>query len=92
MADRGVVAWAIASDERNLRDLEDFVDALDIDMPVLIDDGGEVNAQYQLDSAIGSAPYPQNWVIGTDGNIAYVSSRSDVDAMVAVIEAELAGR
>lgn len=46
---------------------------------------------YPVAEAFPSAAYPQIWVVGTDGNIAYVANLLDYDAITAVIEAELAG-
>jgi peroxiredoxin len=86
-----VVVWAIASEERNIDELERFVDALDLSMPVLYDEGGLVHADYVTLPYVPSAAYPEEWIIGTDGAIAYHASLYDHAAVVAVIEAELAG-
>ena len=69
----------------------DFAEQLGIEMPILWDEGGAVHALYPIEQAFPSAAYPQEWLIGTEGNIAYVANELDHDALIAVIERELGG-
>lgn len=90
--DQGLVVWAIASDEHDDGSaVRDFVERLDVEMPVLWDAGGAVHALYPMEQAFPSAAFPQQWLIGTDGRIAYVANTLDHDALTAAIERELAG-
>lgn len=58
-------------------------------MPVLVDDA-RVSEQYFIESAFPTAAYPKDWIIGVDGTIQYENNRYEYDAMVEVIERELA--
>lgn len=82
--------WAIASADP-LEEVERFRDALGLELPILYDEGGAVHAEYVQASAFATAAYPQQWVIGTDGNIAWSHNEYEVGELRAVIEAELAG-
>lgn len=88
--DAGVVVWAIASD-----DPEDavraFADALALELPLLLDEGGAVKASYPQTMAFPTAAFPQLWVVGTDGRVAYVANEYEAGELTAVLEAELAG-
>ncbi len=85
-----MVVWAIASADP-LQQVEQFRDALGLELPILYDAGGVVHQDYVQTAAFPSAAYPQQWVIGTDGNIAWSKNEYDVGELRAVIEAELAG-
>ncbi len=86
-----MVVWAIASEERDDSVARNFAEALDLTMPVLIDEGGIVHAQYLLQSTVPSAAYPEEWIIGTDGTVVYRATEYDSSAVIATIEDELAG-
>jgi hypothetical protein len=58
-------------------------------MPILWDEGGEVHSRYAQEAAFDGANYPQNWIIGSDGRIAYVANIYDPEAIRAVLDAEL---
>lgn len=91
-ADQGVVVWAIATPGEGSESeaaVRDFAEALGITMPVLLDDGGLVHAQWPIPGG-ADAPYPQEWIVGTDGDIAWFDREFDLDEAIAVIEAELA--
>jgi len=60
-------------------------------MPVLVDRDGAVWEMYREAGAFDTAPYPQEWLVGTDGRVAYYSNQLEIDAVRAAIEAELAG-
>lgn len=82
--------WAIAHNEQ-IEGVREFRDAFDIDMPILYDETGEVASAYRLQQAFPTGAYPHDWVIGTDGNVAYANNRFEPDEMIEVIEAELRG-
>ena len=84
------MVWAIASDDQ--RDaVEAFRDALGLELTILLDEGGEVKASYPQTMPFPTGAFPQEWVIGTDGTIAYTTNEYEVGDLIAVIEAELAG-
>ena len=83
------MVWAIA-DQDTVQALEQFRDFFDVGIPILPDEDGLVHADYTQTSAYSSAAYPQEWLVGTDGNIAYVANALEYDALVAAIEGELA--
>ncbi|MSQ04299.1 MAG: redoxin domain-containing protein [Myxococcales bacterium] len=90
--DQGLVAWAIADQEHDGGDAARFfAEQLGIDLPILLDRGGLVHALYPIEQAFPSAAYPQQWLVGTDGRIAYVANELDHDALTAAIERELNG-
>ena len=86
--DAGVQVWAIASNE-SPREVEEFVERLDIDMPVLLDITGDVAAQYAAAGKFETAPYPQEWLVGRDGTIVYYDNELDIDRLLEAIESEL---
>jgi peroxiredoxin len=88
--DQGVRVWGITSreDEQVVRT---FVEQYGVTFPVLLDSNGDVNRDYRQDPAFPSAAYPQDWVIGTDGKVAYVNNGFELDAMETALDNELAG-
>ncbi len=84
-----MVVWGIGSDD-TFEDLVAFRDQMGLTFPILYDEGGAVQALYAQQSAFESTVYPQDWIIGSDGRVAYVNNGYDPEAMIAVIEAELA--
>ncbi len=82
--------WAIAHNE-DIQAVRDFRDAFDIEMPILYDETGQVANAYRLQQSFPTGAYPHDWVIGTDGNVAYANNRYEADEMIAVIQAELRG-
>ena len=89
-ADEGLVVWAISTHE-DVEPVARWVEDFDIDLPVLLDKDGAVTELYEQTKPFPSAVYPQEWLIGTDGVIEYYENTFQYDALVAVIEAELAG-
>lgn len=85
------MVWAIASSEASIADAERFADLLQLTLPVLYDEGGLVHDQYVSTSSVPAAAFPQEWIVGRDGTIVYQASQYNYDAVVDVIEAELAG-
>ncbi len=67
-----------------------FVDQMGVTFPVLWDDGGAVLAQYAQYGVDTNSAYPQDWIIGADGTVAYHNDHYEPDEMLAIIEAELA--
>ena len=90
--DQGVVVWGIGSPDPG-RETEEqlaaYRDQYGITFPILLDEGGVVIDQYSQD-LFEVSPYPQDWVIGVDGKVAYVNTAYEIDEITAVIEAELA--
>ena len=83
------MVWAIASRERE-EAVRDWAETFDIDIPVLLDGDGSVAALYQATMAFPTGAYPQEWVVGTDGVIEYYANEYEYEALVSVIEQELA--
>lgn len=88
--DLGVQVVAIASNESRSA-VENFDEQLSLDLPVLYDGDGRVWGMYQEAGAFTTAPYPQEWLIGTDGVVVYYANELEIDAVTAAIAAELAG-
>ncbi len=83
--------WGIASREND--DLvRRYVAQHGLTFPVLLDRDGAVNALYRQSPAFPTAAYPQDWIIGADGRVAYVHNGFEPDAMQAVLEAWLEAR
>ena len=70
--------------------VEAFAEQMGLTFPVLYDGGGVVHDSYQQALKFNNTIYPQDWIIGVDGTVVYVSNTYDAGAMAAVIEAELA--
>ncbi len=71
-----------------IEDLEAFVNAFQLTFPILLDDQN-VTADYRQNGAI--SPFPLDYVIDQNGNVAYYRTEYEPEAMVAVIEELLAG-
>ena len=67
--------------------IEMFGEALDLNLPVLADNGN-ASHQYPLDQAFPSAAFPKQFVVGRDGTIIYVNNRYEYDSLKAVLESE----
>lgn len=67
--------------------LEAFVAAFQITFPVLLDDQNII-AGYRQNGAL--SPFPLDYIIDQDGNVAYYRTEYEPEAMVAVIEDLLA--
>lgn len=83
--------WAVATREDADR-LRDWAEYFAIDLPILDDADGTVSALYQGTMSFPTGAYPQQWLIGTDGVIEYYANEYYHDALVEVIERELAER
>jgi len=83
------VVWGVATEEDEAL-LREYAGAFGLTYPILVDADGSVVETYFQHFAFASAAYPQDWIVGTDGDIVYVNNGFELDAMVAVIESELA--
>ena len=70
-----------------IADLEAFVAAFQITFPVLLDNEN-ITSLYRQSGAI--SPFPLDYVIDQSGNVAYLRTEYDPDAMAEVIEELLA--
>ena len=86
---RGVVVWGIGSQDE-FSTLEGFAKQMGLTFPVLWDDGAVVKAEYDPGKVPTNSAYPQDWIVGVDGTIAYVNTTYEPDEMFAILEAELA--
>ncbi len=68
--------------------VESFRDAYGLELRMFAE-GGSVHTQYQQELAFPTGAYPQEWIVGTDGRIAYVNNTFEVDAVVEVLDAQL---
>ena len=88
--DEGVRVWGIANREA-AETVRGYTEALGLTYPILLDEDGVVQMSYMMQAAFDTAAYPQDWVIGTDGRVAYVNNGYEPDEIAAVVEQELAG-
>ncbi len=86
--DQGLVVWGIGSED-TYEGLVAFRDRMGVSFPILFDEGRVVQAEYDQARAFRGTIYPQDWIIGPDGTVLYVSSTYDIDAMTAIIDALL---
>ena len=80
--------WAIGSLDPEETIIE-FAEDFDITIPVLIDADGEAAKLYPYPMAFPTALFPQIWIVGVDGKVAYVSNHYEPDAIALVLQAEL---
>ena len=86
--DRGVVVWGIASQDDRAQVLR-FRDQMGATFPILLDENAEVLNRYgRLRHSFGTL-YPQDWIVGKDGKVAYVNPGYELDEMTAILEEEL---
>jgi len=84
-----VQVWGIGSEDG--RDvLEIFAEQMGITFPVLFDDGAVVQQDYNPGQNTTNSVYPQDWIIGVDGTVVYVSTSYNPEEMIEILEAELA--
>ena len=67
-----------------------YRDDLGLTFPILVDETGAVHEAYSQQTAFGGTIYPQDWIIGSDGRVAYINNGYDPEAMQAILEADLA--
>ena len=70
----------------------DFIDAAEVTLPVLLDEGGQVYMRWSMADNLGLAvsPYPVQAVIDREGTIVYLSRTHDPGAVREAIDAALA--
>ena len=83
-----MVVWGIGGSD-SYSDLESFRDQMGLTFPILYDPGGQVLYQYEQEWAFWNTIYPQDWVIGVDGKVAYVNSGYEPDEIIVVLDNEL---
>jgi peroxiredoxin len=82
--------WAIGPEDE-LANLTSYTQQLGLTYPVLYDpEGLEAHANYVIDFKTTNSVYPQDWIVGVDGRVRYVSASYEPAAMIAVLEEELA--
>ncbi len=70
-------------------DLQVFLNAFQVSFPILLDNGNIYYNQYRQSG--GTSPFPLDYVIDQEGNVAYFSTEYDPEAMIAVIDQLLGG-
>ena len=65
------------------------MDQYGLSYPILLDTDGSVKQEYQQVLAFPSAAYPQDWIIGNEGEVIYMNNHFELDAMVQAIESQL---
>jgi len=84
----GLQVWGIASNEPT-NVLMNFRENLGITFPILEDPDGSVFAQYSMSMGLPTAAYPQDWIVGSDGKVAYINNHYEPAQIISVIESEL---
>ena len=84
-----MVVWGIGSQDA-FGTLQGFTNQMGLTFPVLWDDGAAVKGLYDPGKTPTNSVYPQDWIVGVDGTIAYVGTSYKPEEMYAILEAELA--
>ena len=82
------MVWGISSRE-SASAVESFRDYFGLTFPILLDESGAVLDDYSQAAAFPTAAFPQDWVIGTGGEVAYVNNGYEPDELRAVVEEQL---
>jgi peroxiredoxin len=84
------VIWAIGPEDE-FAQLAAYTEQLGLTYPVLYDpEGLEAHSQYLIEGTTTNSVFPQDWIIGVDGTVRYVSTAYEPSHMIAVLEEELA--
>ena len=83
-----VVLWLVNPDD-SLVAAYNFVGALGMRLPVLLDSGGQNYQAYPRDSADSFGPFPVHVVVDQDGIIRYLRFQSDLPALKEQVDALL---
>lgn len=84
------MVWGIGTQDTQ-ENVELFTKQFGPTFPVLFDDQGVVfRTSYLMDTLFGTSLFPQLWVVGVDGTLVYSSNQHDLDALLEVLDAELA--
>ena len=84
-----MVVWGIGSQD-SLSSLQGFATQMGLTFPVLFDDGAVVQADYDPGKQATNSVYPQDWIIGADGNLVYVNTTYEREEIFALLDDELA--
>jgi peroxiredoxin len=87
--DEGLVVWGIGGIDEDYETVANFVEYMGLTYPILIDADGSIFDAYTQQTAFGQAFFPQEWIIGADGRVAYVNNTYEPDAIIEIIEREL---
>ena len=83
--EQGVSLVGIASRE-SAATVQQYRDSLGLDFPILLDTDGSVFNAYAQTTDSQSVLYPQDWIIGPDGHVAWLSSHYLPDELVRVVD------
>ena len=83
------MVWGIGSEDA-LATLQAAKEQMGLTYPILYDEGATVKASYNPGDKATNSMYPQDWIVGVDGTIIYVSTVYDPTTMIALIEGEIA--
>jgi peroxiredoxin len=86
--DQGLVVWGIGPDD-DFETLVNYQAQYGITFPILFDELGAVHELYNQQRAFQGTIYPDEWIIGADGKVVYLSAGYDYAEMKAVVEEEL---
>ncbi len=81
--EQDVVVLGLNSGNDSAEDLEAFVNAFQVTFPILLDANTIIGQYRQSGSA---TPYPLDYVIDQQGQVAYFSTEYDAEAMVVVVD------
>lgn len=84
-----LVVWLV-NPEDGLDRTYEFLDGADVELPSLIDTGGEIYRRYPRGEATSYAPFPVHVIIDQEGVIRYLSYQYDADALRRTIDELLA--
>lgn len=82
------MVWGIGPDD-DFDTLVTYQQQYGISFPILFDELGMVHEQYNQQRAFQGTVYPDEWIIGADGKVVYISAGYDYAAMKAIVEQEL---
>jgi peroxiredoxin len=83
------VVWAIASYDSEVDEVLAFRDALGLTFPVLHDIDHLVYDSYEVQSRYPSTAYPKDYIIDSQGVVAYVNNGYEPQEWIPIIEREL---
>ncbi len=83
------MVWGIVSQESSVDDVIEFRDALGLTFPILWDQGGAVYNSYEVLNRYTSAAFPKDYIIDTEGVVAYVNNGYEPDEWIPILEDEL---
>lgn len=81
--------WGIGSQD-SMEVLTVFAEQMGLTFPILYDAGSVVQGIYSTGPVPTNSIYPQDWIVGVDGTVVYMSTTYEPQVMAAIIEEELA--